>query len=133
MNMNFRHGFAVLVGLAALAFAHSTAAASDCLQLGLTDTRALCVGQRSPIRIDVENTCLSPTPIAMKFAMDHEPLRGVARDVVPGSSTLSKNVLVRVPATASVGSHRLTVTTIDASGQVSTMDADVTINACTSM
>jgi hypothetical protein len=132
-RLNLTDALAVLIGVVVLAFAGPATAASDCIHISMTDTSALCAGQRSTLRVDVENTCVTPVQFSLRFAMDQEALRTKAADVVPGGSTLSKQVLLPVPETMSRGSHNLTVTSIDVSGQVSATDANVTINRCESL
>lgn len=121
-------GLSLALGIAALPTAAD--AASSCLQLQVNGPATVCEGRPSTLTGTLENSCPNTERATVSVSVDEQKLPGKAAVVVAGDATMSGQWTFTVPAKTSPGSHTLTVTLTDASGNQVTTDVTVDVSAC---
>lgn len=125
------HGLASTAAiLSALFVAGSAYAASDCLELQLTAPSSVCAGGSASITASVTNSCSTRLQVNADFTLDGQSVPVKAHFGVAADSTLSKTMSLPIPATATAGSHTLTVTLSDAAGDTTSASVDLSVASC---
>ena len=123
--------FTMAAVVAALVVGLPSKAASDCISLTLTPPASLCAGQPASITASVTNACSSRMLVTASFNLDDRTLPFTVGFAIGGDSTRTKSFPISVPASATTGSHVLTVTLTDSGGGTTSQTVDLSVSSCT--
>jgi hypothetical protein len=121
---------ALALSVPAVLAAGTAKAASDCIEIEGSRPSDWCTGQLAALRVAAHNNCSSPRRVGFTYELDHEPIRSKTVGVVPAGDAFARYVMLTLPVSVTAGSHTLTVTVTDASGNVTSYETAVTVESC---